>query len=205
MSAVHAAPRIGLLLPQGWVRIPVRPEGGTPVDAVVARATADVAPHRRDIARVTLRTRLVAAVRDAEKRGLWEIWMPVAPTNGVFLPVSVAVGPLPARPDPRRSPEDVLVGLASAAAGALAVEIGGAMGVRFLVERPARLDGKGELEAPPVRLANYIVAPGVGHDEWLVFTASIMIPDVDGASEVLSLMETIIDSLMATVTFEEGA
>ncbi|GAA2002291.1 hypothetical protein [Microbacterium ulmi] len=200
-----SAPRIAMLLPEGWVRIPIAGEGTTSVDDIVRRAVARIDPRRRDLARVTLRTRLEEAVRGAERRGLHELVMPVAETNGVFMPVSLAIGPLPRQPSALRSVEDVLVGFASATPGALAVEIGGALGIRFLVDQPARNDASGALEAPPVRLASYIVSPGPGHPEWLVFSASIMIPDAENSAELVAVMEFVVDSLLATVAFEENA
>ncbi|WP_243075612.1 hypothetical protein [Microbacterium sp. SS28] len=206
MSAeAPAAPRLTMLLPEGWVRLAVSDDPSESVQRILDRALAGVDRARRDMARVTLRRRLQSALGDAAERGVYELWLPIAPTSGVTMPASVAIAALPTQPDPARAVAEVLVGFSASAAGALAVEIGGALGVRIAVDVPERHDAAGELEAPPTRLVNYIVSPARPGGEWLVFTASLMIPDIEQSADVLAALEFVIDSMMATVEFEEAA
>ncbi len=198
-------PRLRLLLPEGWVRVPLDDRAPHAVASIVARAAAGVEPARRDLVRVTLRRRLDAAVAEAAGRRVFELWMPVAPTGGVSMPASVAVAALPRQPDPARPVVETLLSLSAGAPGAIAVEIGGVLGVRIVVDRPERLDAAGDLAAPPTRLVNYIVSPSHAGGEWLVFSASIMVPDGEDSAELLSALEFAIDSMMATVAFEEAA
>ena len=203
MPARESASRWDVLVPEGWVRL--RTDDAGAVAAVIDRAVAEADVRRRDLVRVTLRRRLDAAVHEARERGVWELWIPVGPTGGIQMPASVAVAPLPAQPDAARTVPDVLLGYTAAAPGAVAVEIGGALGVRLVTDRPERRDAAGALEAPPVRLVSYIVSPPYPGSPWTVFTASVMIPDGDEHAEVLGALVSVVDSVMATVAFEEPA
>lgn len=204
-SETTAPPPLRLLLPEGWVRLRLDDSSAGSIQTIVARAVAGVEPSRRDMTRVMLRRRLQAAVDEAAERQVYELWLPVAPTAGVSMPASVAVAALPRRPDPGRSAVEVLLGFTASSPGAIAVEIGGALGVRITVDRPERRDAFGELEAPPTRLVNYIVSPAGGRAEWLVFTASLMIPEGEESEALLTALEFVVDSMMATVSFEEAA
>ncbi len=200
-----SGPRLRLLLPEGWVRIPLDDRAPHAVAAIVARVAAGVDRTRRDLVRVTLRRRLDAAVAEAAERRVFELWMPIAPTGGVSIPASVAVAALPSQPDPRRPVLETLLSISAGAPGAIAVEIGGALGVRVVVDQRERLDDAGELVAPATRLVSYIVSPAHAGGEWLVFSASIMVPDGEDSGALLAALEFVIDSMMATVIFEEAA
>lgn len=206
MSADAASrPRLSLLVPEGWVRIPLDDGAAQAVASIVARVAAGTDRTRRDLVRVTLRRRLEAVVAEAAERRVFELWMPVAPTAGVSIPASVAVASLPRQPDPGRPVVETLLSFTASAPGAIAVEIGGVLGVRILVDQPERRDAAGELEAPPTRLVNYIVSPARPGEDWLVFSASIMIPDGEDSGALLAALEFVVDSMMATVVFEEAA
>lgn len=199
----RSAPRLTLLLPEGWVRLATTGDTAEAVGRIVDRSLAGIDARRRDVARLTLRRRLEAAVAEASDRGVYELWMPIAPTSGVSMPASVAVARLPSQPDPGRPVAETLIGLSASAAGAIAVEIAGVLGIRVVVDQPARLDATGEIEAPPTRLVNYIVSPLAAGGEWLVFTASIMVPEGDDGPDLLRALEFAIDGMMATVSVQE--
>jgi hypothetical protein len=204
-DAATRRPRLRLLLPEGWVRIPLDERAPQAVSAIVARVVAGVDRTRRDLVRVTLRRRLDAAVTVASERGVYELWMPVAPTAGVSIPASVAVAALPHPPSPGRPLLETLLSFSAGAPGAIAVEIGGVLGIRIVVDQPEQLDDAGEIAAPPTRLVSYVVSPAHGSEDWLVFSASIMIPEAEDSAALLAALEFVIDSMMATVTFEEAA
>lgn len=203
--AAAGRPRLSLLVPEGWVRIPLDDRAPQAVASIVARVAADADRSKRDLVRVTLRRRLEAVVAEAAERRVFELWMPVAPTAGVSIPASVAVASLPRQPDPARPVTETLLSFSASAPGAIAVEIGGVLGVRIVVDQPERRDAGGDLEAPPTRLLNYIVSPARPGEDWLVFSASIMIPDFEESAPLLAALEFVIDSMMATVVFEEAA
>lgn len=196
------APAISLLLPEGWTRLRPDEDAAATVRGVVNEALRGVDARKRDLARAVLRPRLTAAVDEARERGVFEMWMPVAPTNGYTIPASVAVAALPAAPDPARTTEDVLLSYAVASAGTIAVEIGGAMGVRIVTDRAERRSTSGELEAPAVRLVSYIVGPTEAYPHWLGISASIVIPEIDDSRAIVAAVEFMIDSLLASVEFE---
>lgn len=196
------APRFDMLLPEGWIRVPAGDDTTATVSDVLSDVLRGVDPRKRDLARAVMRPRIASALKEAGERGVFELWMPVAPTNGYTIPASVAVAALPKPPDPTRSPEDILLSYAASSPGTIAVEIGGAMGVRLLAERPERRSASGELEAPPVRLVSYLISPTEAYPHWLGFTASIMIPEVDESAAIVAAVEFMIDSLLASVEFQ---
>lgn len=200
-------PRLSLLLPEGWVRVSTGPDRESQVRQIASQAAAGIEQSRRDMARVRLRGMLGDAVRQAAERGLFEVWLPIAPTSGYSIPASFAVGPLPKPPAERASVHDTLLGLSAATPGSQAVDISGALAVRTVADRPAVLDDAGALATPAVRLVNYIVSPTPEYGEWTVFSASLFVPDGPDAAEILAALEFFADSLMATVQIapEEAA
>ncbi len=200
-------PRLSLLLPEGWVRVTTGADHETQVRQIASQAALGIEPGKRDMARVRLRGMLGDAVRQAAERGLFEVWLPIAPTSGYSIPASFAVGPLPKPPADGASVHDTLLGLSSAAPGSQAVEISGALAVRTVADRAAVLDDAGQLATPAVRLLSYIVSPTPEYGDWTVFTASLFVPDGPDAAEILAALEFFADSMMATVQIasEEAA
>lgn len=197
-----ARPNLSVLLPEGWVRVATGPNREADVRHIAAQAVLGFEPQRRDMARVRVRNMLDDAVRQAQERGLYEVWLPIAPTAGFHLPMSFAVGPLPKQPADGANVQDTLLGLSSATPGALAVEISGVLGVRTIADRDAVSDAAGELVTPAVRLVSYIVSPTPDVGEWTVFTASLFRPDGPEADEIMDALEVLADSMMATVRIE---
>lgn len=198
-------PRISLLLPEGWVRISTGPDRESDVRKVASQAVLGVEPQRRDMARVRVRNMLDDAVRQAHDRGLYEVWLPIAPTAGYNIPASFAVGPLPKPPADGANVHDTLLGLSAATPGSQAVEISRALAVRTVAEREAVHDAAGELQTPAVRLVSYIVSPTPVFGEWTVFTASLFVPEGPESDAIMDALEVLTDSMMATVSIEPEA
>lgn len=207
MSAIDDAtqrPRLSVLLPEGWVRIATGEGRDAVIRQIASRAVVGVDPQRRDMARVRVRNMLDDTLKTASDRGLFEVWLPIAPTSGYSIPASFAVGPLPKPPAPDASVQDTLLGLSAATPGAQAVEIAGAVAVRTVADRAAVLSSTGELEAPPVRLVSYIVSPSETYPDWTVFTASLFVPEGPESASIVEALEILADSLMATVRIEKA-
>lgn len=197
-----ARPNLALLLPEGWVAVSTGPNREADVRGIASQAVLAFEPQRRDMARVRVRNMLDDAVRQAQERGLYEVWLPIAPTAGYHLPMSFAVGPLPKQPADGANVQDILLGLSAAAPGAMAVEVSGVLGVRTVADREAVSDATGELVTPAVRLVSYVVSPTPDFDEWTVFTASLFRPDGPESDEIMEALEVLADSMMATVHIE---
>ena len=200
-----AHPQISLLLPEGWVRISPGPNRESEVRQIASQAVLGVEPQRRDMARVRVRNMLDDALRQAHDRGLYEVWLPIAPTAGYNIPASFTVGPLPKPPADGANVQDNLLGLSAATPGSLAVEVSGALAVRTVADREAVHSAAGDLETPAVRLVSYIVSPTPEFGEWTVFTASLFVPDGPESDAIVDALEVLSDSMMATVTIKPGA
>ena len=197
-------PKLTVLLPEGWVRIATGEGRDAVIRQVASRAVVGVEPQRRDMARVRVRNMLDDTLKSATDRGLFEVWLPIAPTSGYSIPASFAVGPLPQSPAAGATVQDVLLGLSAATPGAQAVEIAGVVAVRTVADKSAVIGSTGELEAPPVRLVSYIVSPSEAYPDWTVFTASLFVPEGRESAAIVEALEILADSLMATVRIEKA-
>ena len=149
-------PRIGILLPEGWVRLRFDGTIDAQVTGLVAAIVARLDPQRRDLARVQLRRWFGELVQRAGDSA-YELWMPVAPTGGVSIPVSVTVAPPPRVPDPARTAGEHLTAFAASAGDARLGEIGGRPAVRIAVDVAGEKDAEGRWTAFPRRRITALV------------------------------------------------
>jgi len=198
MSDSHPLPDLAVLLPEGWARLRFDETIDAQVADVVAFVLRGVEPRRRDIARVHLKRMLGDAVSRAGDT-VHELWLPIAPTGGVTIPVTVTVAAPPSPLDPGRSASDHLTAFAAAAAGSRFLEVGGRPAVRTFSDVPGAQSDTGEWTALPRRRLITIVAPPPG-GEWLVFFAEIVVPQ-DGAAEIVEACEFFVDAFLTTVRF----
>lgn len=198
-----AAPRLTVLVPQGWVVLHLDHRADDEVRGIVDHVMASVASDKRDLARPRLRTMLANLVAGGRERGAWEVWLPIAATGGIHLPMSVAVAPLPRQPSGAQTVQETLLSLSAASPGARAVTVDGALAVRTVVDQPVQRDESGEITSPAVRLVSFIVSPSPGRPQWITFTASLFVPGTDDAAQIVDALELLFDALMASVTFPE--
>lgn len=204
MTPGRTAPRLSVLLPQGWVALHLDDRAGDEVKRIVTQVMASVAPDKRDLARPRLRSMLQNLVEQSRERGVWEVWLPIAATAGIHIPASIAVAPLPQQPPSGLSVQDTLLSMSAASPGARAVTVGGALAVRTVADRPLQRDEAGEVTAPAARVVNYIVTPA-GQRQWITFTASLFVPDTEDSAQIVEALEFLFDALMASVSFPEEA
>ncbi|WP_137845688.1 hypothetical protein [Microbacterium sp. 2FI] len=200
MTPPDARPRISVVQPEGWVRLRI----DDAIEAQIADLSATIArtaePARRDLVRTQVR-RALRDLASAASAHAYEVWMPVAPTGGVTIPVTFTVGPMPAQPDPARDVADVLLAFAAGSAGARALEVGGRLAVRTAIDIAGVRDDAGAYTQFPRRRVIFTVSPAERGGEWLAFLAEIIAPDADEAAAITDAGEYFVDALMATVTF----
>jgi hypothetical protein len=201
-DAVRALPRIGILLPEGWVRLRFDDTIDRQIAELSAQLAKAVEPQRRDLARVALRRQFDELARQAAGSA-FELWMPVAPTAGVNIPVTMTVAPPPAALDPERSISDHLAAFAAAGGESSLGEIGGRPAVRVTADVPGKKDPEGRWTEFPRRRVTALVAPG-GEDGWLVFHGEIIVPEQD-ADEIVAACEFFIGAFLQTVSFPSAA
>ncbi|MEU1971675.1 hypothetical protein ABZ477_08455 [Microbacterium sp. NPDC019599] len=199
MRPAAARTRISVVQPEGWVRLRIDDDVEERIAELSAALARSAEPARRDLVRAQLR-RSLRELADSARGRAYEVWLPVGTTGGVTIPVTVTVGPLPTRPDPRRSIADVLLAMAAASPGARAVDVGGLLGVRTTDDIPGEQDAEGTYTSFPRRRVVYTVSPPAD-GEWLAFLAEIIVPDTDEADEIARASEFFVDALMATVAF----
>jgi hypothetical protein len=205
MTPERTAPRLSVLLPQGWVALHLDDRAADEVKRIVTQVMASIAPDKSDLARPRLRSMLQSLVEQSQERGVWEVWLPIAATAGIHIPASIAVAPLPQQPPSGLSVQDTLLSMSAASPGARALTVGGALAVRTVADRPLQRDEGGEVTAPAARIVNYIVSPSGQRRQWITFTASLFVPDTEDSAQIVDALEFLFDALMASVTFPEEA
>lgn len=193
MSATADLP-YSILLPPGWARIIVDDDTEAGLSKVVDGIVAEAPPERRGPLGDMLRRTAHDALEQAKARGALELILSFASVQGLPIPVSIVVFPVPEPEETGRSADEFLLSLARP--GSRAVEIDGVAAIR----RPH--DSSMEEGAVPYRAINYIVRhPYSGR--WLMFTASILTSSEDGYEDVLEALEALIDAMLSTVRFRK--
>lgn len=200
MADAHVLPEIGILLPEGWARLRFDETIDEQVAGIVSVILQGVAePQRRDVARIALRRGFADIVAKAGASA-YEVWMPVATTGGVTIPLTVTVGPAPGALDPSRTVAEHLTAFAASSPESRLCTVGGRPAVRIAADRPGERNEQGEWTAFPRRRVTAVVSPGADGGEWLVFLAEIVVPQED-ADEIVSACEFFVDAFLATVHF----
>lgn len=202
MSVTERLPEWGLILPEGWVRLRFDETIDAQVAATIATILRDIDAQRRDMVRIAL-GRMFADIVAKASRDAYEVWMPVAPTGGVSIPLTITVAPPPTALDPRRSNVDHLTAFAASAAGSQFTEIGGREAVRFASDIAGARTSEGEWTSLPRRRVTTIVAPPPG-EGWLVFFAEIVVPEED-AAEIVAACEFFLTAMLSSVWFPTSA
>lgn len=201
MAELRGLPSLAVLLPEGWVRFRFDDTIDAQVDGAVAVILSGVETGRRDLARVQLR-RLLADMVARARGNAYELWMPIAPTGGVTIPVTMTVAPSPAVLDPARPAGDHLTAFAASAPDARFIDVGRRPAVRIAADVPGAQNAAGEWTEMPRRRITTLVSPAED-GEWLVFFAEIVVPQ-DGAAEIVAACEFFVDAFLTTVRFPPG-
>jgi hypothetical protein len=185
MIEVERPTGYSLLLPAGWVRIPLREGTQAAIAAVVERSQAED--------REALSTRLHAMTAQLRDSGGLDLYLPTTPVGDFAIPASIivaevgfgAVEPL----DPA-----MLVASLAAEDKAEPISVDGALGVRAGRTTPAN-PGRG---APSdSRRVEYVIPVPQDPDRWLTATFWVLTPDGADAETVELLIE-LFDAIMTT-------
>lgn len=191
-------PELGLILPEGWVRLRLDDSIEAQTASTIATILRGVDARRRDMVRAVLR-RTFADIVEKASGTAYEVWMPIAPTGGVTIPLTITVAPPPTPLDPRRTNADHLTGLAASSPGSRLLTVGRRDAVRVAADVAGVKNDAGEWTSFPRRRVTTIVAPPAGA-EWLVFFAEIVVPEQD-AAEIVAACEFFVDAMLKSVSF----
>lgn len=187
--------RFSILLPPGWVRVPVNESADAKfedlINGVVAAAPAE---RKRE-----LRAMLEAAVRQmlvtARAQRATDFIISLSAMQGLPIPASISASLLELPDAGTLTSQEQLLRFATGSARA--VELDGLVAMRRV------RDDRGNAETPPHRTISY-VCHLPWSDEWLLLTASIITTDEPGYSDVLEALEALMDAMISTVRFPKA-
>lgn len=129
MSAPEAPVDFAIVLPPGWVRVPLQGDVRAEIVGLVTQRVAQVPVDRREGLRTAMTRELIRAAQEAEQIGGIDMLMNVEPINGIPVPASCLVSYLD--PDGRAVPIEGLVDqLSGSGAQVDVVELAGGPAVR---------------------------------------------------------------------------
>ncbi len=178
-----------IVLPPGWIRLAVDDTTDESFTKLIAQLASAAPPERRIRLRRLMQSTADAALASARERGATDLIVSFATVDGLPIPVSIVVLPLP-EPPTGRSPDEHLVALARP--GSRVIEVDSVAAIRRTQDAP------GESEALPHRSVNYILRHPHTR-RWMLFSASILMTDDEDYAEVLDALEILVDAIMSTV------
>jgi hypothetical protein len=189
-----------LVLPPGWMRIPVN--GGetdhTIDDAITAALPADLPRDEAAKVRVTVKGRLLAAAADGRDAGALDLYVPLAGMHGLAIPASFVVSDIPVQPG-READEAMREFAADPDAGPVTVDGDPAIRLDTVLEPDTLMT---EVDAPTRRITYLVPVPGL--PRWLTVTFST-IGDGDPASDFSQILVDLFDAIMTTFRWAEPA
>jgi hypothetical protein len=186
-----------IVLPPGWVRIPIDKHTDETVRDVAHRLAEKVDAPARGKAETFLREQLATAVRDAAANRGQDLYFPTLPIEGVPVPMSVVISEV-ALPTgaTNNSPTDALLSFAARSAGSVAAEIDGVLAVR------ASVDISASDKVPATRRVSYLVNTPTAPPRLMLVTSSIVRLERDGENELLEAYEFLFDTIATTIRFQ---
>jgi hypothetical protein len=185
-------PRFSILLPPGWVRIPVDDHTDAEFRELVESIVAEAPAERRSNLQVMLQTSVRDMLASARAQHTLDLIISLAAVDGLPIPASLTVSLLQLPEGSSGTPQEQL--LKFARGNARAIELDGLVGMRRVLDDPGNQDN------PPHRTVSY-VCHLPWSDEWLLFAASIITTDEPGYSDVLAALEDLMDAMLSTVRF----
>lgn len=191
-----------LVLPPGWLRIPLREDPQAVVAGLLDRSFADLPRDSYGPFRSELEKRIREMIRLAQDNEGIDLYVPVERMHGRIVPASFLVALLSFDTVETPEPQDVLAAYAGDSEGATIVEVGGAPSVRTEVVVPPVPDAVDESLLGSWRVT-YLVPIVQGRDSWLTLTFSTA-GDGQGDVEVAELLVSLFDAIVSTFrwTFE---
>ena len=190
-----------LVLPDGWVRIPLLDGTQAAVDAVLAEQFDGLPTDRFGPLRSHLRATLLGQIDVARRNQGIDLYLPVARMYGARLAASFIVSYLPFDSASQPDPDDVLVAFAAQAGGETSfVDVDGSAALR--TERvvragPRASDSHADHSS---RRVDYVVAVPRRSDTFLVLSFSTP-ADGDPEGAVADLLVVLFDAVVATLTW----
>lgn len=193
-----------LVIPNGWVHIPVRPEytkvRDRIIDEIVKYAIPDNLP--RDKAgpfRRILRRDLTDSVDEAQRQGGRGIVMPVREMDGFRLPGSLLLTVIEGDGDTPEDPEQVLKSIAAdAGPEGMLLEVGGCPAVRV---RKIIASESIKRKAPSVRISYFVSAPDAP-GTWGLLTFTVL-TDGDVEAEAVQAIVLLFDAVVSTLQWSD--
>lgn len=187
-----------VVLPPGWVRIPLREDAGPTVDAILDRSFSELPRDKYGPIRAELRKKLFAQIEAARRNEGIDLYVPIERMHGQVIAASFIVGLMPSTAVDLPPPEDVLVAFAAESEGASLTEIDGAGAVRAEKVVAAAPDANPEDESSfGSRRVDYLIAMPQRPDVWLSVSFSTL-GDGDPDGEVAALLVELFDAVMST-------
>jgi hypothetical protein len=199
-----------VVLPPGWVQIPLDETAGPAVRRLLDRAFSEVPPGVPPDTVASLRRRLeghlTATVADARRTGGTELYVPTERLGGVLVPASFVVADV--RPETDGAPDDevelvgrVVARLVAADDSARVVEMDGAPAVRMESRSASDPDRSLGVRAASRRVEYLLAVPGEA-GRWLAVSATVLEAE-DDDEDLAGLLVELFDAVMTT--FRWGA
>ena len=187
-----AAGGYSLVLPPGWVRVPVHGDVDKTLDEAIARALPPDLP--RDEAtpvKVRIKGRLLKAAAESRDMGALDLYLPLEGMHGLAIPASFIVTDIPVPPG--QDEAAAVRELVNSGAEPVSVEGDDALRLDETIQADSLLND--EVTTPSRRITYLIPAPGVPH--WVSVTFST-IGDGDPVSEFTEVLIGLFDAIMTT-------
>ncbi|MFJ3666102.1 hypothetical protein ACIPSE_06580 [Streptomyces sp. NPDC090106] len=216
-DAVRQAPprRYALVLPPGWVRIPLREGTKDALEKVLFSHMAEVPEGiARDDAmrfRLDMRRQLEKQARAARRNGGLDLYLPVLPRGGIFLMASFIVAEMPIGQNHPTPPEAVLTRLADEnvpGGTATTVDVAGKPALRRSYrsvpdqEEPGSAPEAVRRIALPTRRVDYVLPVPDDPGRWISVTFSTP-GDGDVDSEFTGVLVELFDAIVGTFAWSD--
>lgn len=189
-----------LVLPPGWVRIPLRENPTAAMDAILDRSFAQLPMDRYGPFRAELGKKILDQIRTARENEGIDLYVPVERMHGVIVPASFVVALLKFDSVEVPDPEYVPLAFAAQTENASVTQVDESPAVRS--ERVVSgVVGAQDGTQYGSRRVDYLIAIPQGEDRWLTVSfATIGNGDADG--DVARLLVELFDAIVAAFRWE---
>lgn len=187
-----------VVLPPGWVKIPLRDDPSSTVDAILDRSFSQLPRDKYGPIRAEVRKRMMAQIATARDSEGIDLYVPVERMHGQLVAASFVVGLMVSVAVDLPPAQDVLVAFAADSPAATLTEVDGAGAVRtersVAAEPGAEMDDESSFGS---RRVDYLVAVPDRPDAWLSVSFSTL-GDGDPDGEVARVLVELFDAIMLT-------